>query len=153
MAACGPWRAGGYLRLRASKRWPHIRVSTVHDQWRSGQGGEAPPERRLRTGPHPDSPPVSTGACAHRPRSPRWPESRGDRHVLVAQAQKCRLYEMYAAYPQRHGASWKAGSGALWSLRSNALRPAGWTSADAAGLPILPLLVRYEDVAAGTIKH
>jgi hypothetical protein len=75
----------------------------------------------------------------------------GDRHVLVLQRGSCRLYELYAA--QRAGAGWQAGSGAVFNLRSNALRPAGWTSADAAGLPILPLLVRYEEVRAGRIDH
>jgi hypothetical protein len=75
----------------------------------------------------------------------------GDRHVLVLQRGSCRLYELYAA--RRHGAGWEAGSGAVFNLRSNALRPEGWTSADAAGLPILPLLVRYPEVAAGQIDH
>ena len=63
----------------------------------------------------------------------------------------CRLYELFDAR-QVNGA-WTAGSGATWDLRSNALRPAGWTSADAAGLPILPGLVRYDEVAAGVIAH
>src|SRR6185436_2128809 len=63
----------------------------------------------------------------------------------------CRLYELYAA--ERRGGSWTAGSGAIWNLRSNALRPATWTSADAAGLPILPGLARYDEVARGSIDH
>jgi hypothetical protein len=75
----------------------------------------------------------------------------GDRHVLVLQAGACKLYELYAA--ARRGAGWEAGSGAVFNLRSNALRPEGWTSADAAGLPILPLLVRYAEVRAGRIDH
>ncbi|HYM56206.1 MAG TPA: hypothetical protein VES97_12660 [Solirubrobacteraceae bacterium] len=75
----------------------------------------------------------------------------GDRHVLVLQKGSCRLYELYSA--RRRGAGWEAGSGAVFNLRSNALRPAGWTSADAAGLPILPLLVRYPEVASGRIDH
>ncbi len=75
----------------------------------------------------------------------------GDRHVLVLQTGSCRLYELYNA--QRRGAGWEAGSGAVFNLRSNALRPEGWTSADAAGLPILPLLVRYPEVHAGRIDH
>jgi hypothetical protein len=75
----------------------------------------------------------------------------GDRHVLVLQTGSCRLYELYAA--QRKGAGWEAGSGAVFNLRSNALRPEGWTSADAAGLPIFPLLVRYPEVHAGRIDH
>ncbi|MBI5310575.1 MAG: hypothetical protein HZB14_06055 [Actinobacteria bacterium] len=77
----------------------------------------------------------------------------GDRHVIVVDRDRCRLYELYAAYPRRGGRSWRAGSGAIWSMRSNRLRPAGWTSADAAGLPILPGLARYEEVAAGEIDH
>lgn len=75
----------------------------------------------------------------------------GDRHVLVLQKGTCRLYELYSA--RRHGAGWEAGSGAVFNLRSNALRPEGWTSADAAGLPIFPLLVRYPEVQAGQIDH
>jgi hypothetical protein len=78
--------------------------------------------------------------------------STGDRHVLIVQSGVCKLYELYAAYPQSSG-SWKAGSGAVWSLNSNALRPSAWTSADAAGLPILPGLVRYDEVASGVIPH
>jgi hypothetical protein len=69
----------------------------------------------------------------------------------VVDTSNCHLYEMYDAHPSAGG--WHAGSGAVWDLRSNALRPAGWTSADAAGLPILPGLVRYEEVAAGHIDH
>jgi hypothetical protein len=75
----------------------------------------------------------------------------GDRHVLVLQEGSCKLYELDAA--QRSPGGWNAGSGAVFSLRSNALRPNGWTSADAAGLPILPLLVRYPEVHAGQIDH
>ncbi len=80
------------------------------------------------------------------------PSSTGDRHVLVVDQDNCKLYEVYAAYPQGDG-SWQAGSGALFNLRSNALRPETWTSADAAGLPILPGLARYAEVAAGAIRH
>jgi hypothetical protein len=75
----------------------------------------------------------------------------GDRHVLVLQQGTCKLYELYAA--QRKGSGWDAGSGAVFNLRSNVLRPEGWTSADAAGLPIFPLLVRYPEVRAGRIDH
>jgi hypothetical protein len=75
----------------------------------------------------------------------------GDRHVLVLQEGACKLYELYHA--QRHGAGWEAGSGAIFNLRRNALRPEGWTSADAAGLPIFPLLARYREVHAGRIDH
>ena len=80
------------------------------------------------------------------------PNSTGDRHVLVVDTTTCKLYEVYDAHPQPDG-SWHAGSGAVFGLGSNALRPAGWTSADAAGLPILPGLVRYDEVATGEIRH
>ena len=80
------------------------------------------------------------------------PQSSGDRHVLVVDRDGGKLYELFAAYPNADG-SWHAGSGAVFDLNSNALRPATWTSADAAGLPILPGLVRYEEVAAGAIDH
>ncbi len=80
------------------------------------------------------------------------PDSDGDRHVLVVDTDNCILYELYYAWPQADG-SWEAGSGAIYDLHSNALRPEGWTSADAAGLPILPGLIRYEEVAAGEIRH
>lgn len=79
--------------------------------------------------------------------------STGDRHVLVLQQGVCKLYEMWDAYPIDHGASWRAGSGALFHLDSNKLRPNGWTSADAAGLPILPALVKCAEVQAGEIDH
>lgn len=75
----------------------------------------------------------------------------GDRHLLVLQEGTCKLYEMFAA--ARRGEGWEAEGGVVFNLRSNALRPNGWTSADAAGLPIFPLLVRYEEVAAGRIDH
>ena len=71
----------------------------------------------------------------------------GDRHALIVDRDACRLYELYAL--RRVGGRWTAGSGAIWNLRSNRLRPAGWTSADAAGLPILPGLARYDEVARG----
>ena len=79
--------------------------------------------------------------------------STGDRHVLVVDRDACRLWELYSAYPQSGGASWTAGSGATWDLNSNVMRPLGWTSGDAAGLPILPGLVRADEVAAGEIDH
>ncbi len=80
------------------------------------------------------------------------PDSDGDRHAIFVDKDNCKLYELYALYPRANG-GWKAGSGAIWDLRSNALRPDGWTSADAAGLPILPGLARYDEVAAGVIDH
>jgi hypothetical protein len=80
------------------------------------------------------------------------PESDGDRHVLVLVQGDCTLYEMYYAFPQADG-RWEAANGAVYDLNSHALRPDDWTSADAAGLPILPGLVRYDEVAAGEIRH
>ncbi|MFN8109430.1 MAG: hypothetical protein U0Y82_06240 [Thermoleophilia bacterium] len=78
-------------------------------------------------------------------------EGGSDRHMLIVDRSKCRLYELFAA--QRSGSGWTAGSGATWDLRSNRLRPDGWTSADAAGLPILPGLARYDEVRRGAILH
>ena len=103
---------------------------------RFGYAGESDP------GPYPVPPdaPVEGG-----------PDAGGDRHVLVVQAGSCRLYELFDAH--REGGGWRAGSGAVWDLRSNRLRPSGWTSADAAGLPILAGLVRYEEVARGRVDH
>jgi len=79
--------------------------------------------------------------------------STGDRHVIVVDRDTCTDYELFAAYPHDGGLRWTAGSGAIFNLRSNHLRPAGWTSADAAGLPILPGLARYDEVAGGSIDH
>jgi hypothetical protein len=80
--------------------------------------------------------------------------SDGDRHVLVVDRARCRLYELYRAFfvrtPRKH---WNADSGVIWNLRSVALRTDGFTSADAAGLPIFPGLVRYDEARAGTIDH
>jgi hypothetical protein len=94
-------------------------------------------------GPYPIPPgvPIEGGASSY-----------GDRHVLVLDSDRCRLYETWDSWPQADG-SWRAGSGAVFNLGSNALRPDGWTSADAAGLPVLPGLVRYEEVASGEIRH
>ena len=82
------------------------------------------------------------------------PQSTGDRHVLVIDRDAWMLYELFAAYPESGGARWSAGSGAIFDMNTNALRPAGWTSADAAGLPIFPGLVRYDEaVEQGEIRH
>ena len=90
------------------------------------------------------------GKCAHR----RWPTSAGDRHVLVIDRDNWKLYELGYAFPINNGVSWNANCGALFDLNSNAFRPAGWTSADAAGLPIFPGLVRYDEVfEQGAINH
>jgi hypothetical protein len=79
------------------------------------------------------------------------PHASGDRHAILVDKNSCRLYELYDLRRTSHG--WTAGSGAVWSLRSNHLRPAGWTSADAAGLPIFPGLARWDEVGRGTIDH
>jgi hypothetical protein len=78
-------------------------------------------------------------------------EAGGDRHVLVLDRDRCRLYETFDSHYV--GPGWSCGSGAVFDLGSNALRPDGWTSADAAGLPILPGLVRREEVLSGQIRH
>jgi hypothetical protein len=80
------------------------------------------------------------------------PQATGDRHVLVLDQDACVLYELFYAFPQA-GGSWRAHSGAVFDLSSNALRPDSWTSGDAAGLPILPGLVRYDEAASGAITH
>ena len=86
------------------------------------------------------------------PFGPKTPiENGSDRHALMVNKDTCTLYELYDA-DWNHGHP-TAGSGAVWDLSSNTLRPDGWTSADAAGLPILPGLVRYDEVAAGSIRH
>lgn len=90
--------------------------------------------------PIPPNPPIEGG-----------PNGTGDRHILVVDADRWILYELYAAYPNGNG--WRAGSGAIWDLNRNHYRPAGWTSADAAGLPILPGLVRWDEVELGDIPH
>lgn len=95
-------------------------------------------------GPYPIPPDAPIEGGAH---------STGDRHVLVVDTGECRLYELFNAFPENGGSRWRADSGAIFDLNGYALRPRGWTSADAAGLPILPGLVRYEEVAAGEIRH
>jgi hypothetical protein len=84
------------------------------------------------------------------PTSPKV-EGGSDRHILIVDKDACQLYELFDA--RLAGGIWAAGSGATWDLRSNALRPAGWTSSDAAGLPILAGLVRYDEAVAGAILH
>jgi hypothetical protein len=78
-------------------------------------------------------------------------QASGDRHAIVVDRSTCRDYETWLTRHTAHG--WTAGSGATWSLRSNRLRPKGWTSADAAGLPILPGLLRWSEVKAGHVDH
>jgi hypothetical protein len=91
--------------------------------------------------PIPEGAPIEGGSCAS-----------GDRHVIVVQEGSCTLYELFNARPLA-GGGWRADSGAVFDLTSHALRPAGWTSADAAGLPILPGLVRWQEIEAGAIEH
>jgi hypothetical protein len=80
------------------------------------------------------------------------PNADGDRHVIALDSAACKVWELFDAHPQGNG-SWRAGSGAVFDLRSNALRRTGWTSADAAGLSVYAGLVRYDEVAAGRIDH
>jgi opacity protein-like surface antigen len=100
-------------------------------------------------GPFPIPP---TAAIEGAPAGEPNPDS-GDRHVIVIQRQRCVDYELYNAVRVRGGASWEVSSSARWDLTRNGRRPAGWTSADAAGLPIFPGLLRYEEAASGTIRH
>jgi hypothetical protein len=81
------------------------------------------------------------------------PDSDGDRHVIAIDTDNCMLYELYDAHPVPASNRWDAVCGVTFDLTSNDLRPPGWTSADAAGLPIFPGLVRYDEVAAGEIGH
>ena len=96
--------------------------------------------------------PTSATRSAATPGSRAAAPPDGDRHAIVVDRSTCRLYETWATYPQR-GSRWTAGSGATWRLTSNRLRPQGWTSADAAGLPILPGLLRYGEVRSGRVDH
>jgi len=130
--------------------WPPGSDSPIGIPWIDVPGSQTPVpvtflyEDESDPGPYPIPPdaPIEGG-----------PNATGDRHVLVVDRDACVLYELYRAFPENGGASWSADSGAVFDLGSNALRPDGWTSADAAGLPILPGLVRYEEVAAGEIRH
>ena len=97
--------------------------------------------------PIPPTAPIE-GATAQQP-----DPQEGDRHVLVVQRQRCVDYELYNAVRVDGGASWQVSSSARWDLTRNQRRPPRWTSADAAGLPILPGLLRYEEAASGTIRH
>lgn len=91
--------------------------------------------------PIPPDPPIEGGDA-----------STGDRHVIAIDRDTCTYYETWSTYPNGDG-SWRAGSGAIFDMSSNEMRPRGWTSADAAGLPILPGLVRYEEVERGDVHH
>lgn len=118
---------------------PFVTVSSTATQWPvryTDYGDESDPGPF----PIPRHAPIEGGAA-----------SDGDRHVIALQKGTCELFELYRAFPR--STRWDAASGATWDLRSNRLRPAGWTSADAAGLPILPGLARCEDIAAGAVRH
>jgi hypothetical protein len=99
-------------------------------------------------GPYPIPPLVPVEGGGTRPSA-----GRGDAHVLLVQVGTCSLYEIFAARRHSGGTSWTGGSGAVFDLGSNDLRPDTWTSADAAGLPILPGLIRYDEIADGEITH
>jgi hypothetical protein len=99
--------------------------------------------------PIPNDAPVE-GQPVGQPNTADW---GGDRHVLVIDDDNCLLYETFDSHPVNAGQSWTAGSGAIWDLTSNVLRPETWTSADAAGLPIFAGLVRYSEVQSGVIDH
>jgi hypothetical protein len=109
--------------------------------------GRATPRRAVRF-QYPDESDRVRYPIPARPRIERG----SDRHLLMLDRDACRLFELFAAR-RTPGGAWRAGSGAVFDLRSNRLRPAGWTSADAAGLPILPGLARYDEVAGGGIQH
>lgn len=79
--------------------------------------------------------------------------SSDDHHLLILQEGTCTLYEMWRAQPPTGGQGWTAANGAVFHLNKNTLRPKGWTSADAAGLPIFPALIKCQEVAAGSINH
>jgi hypothetical protein len=128
----GAWNGGPIGIPYATVPGTQPGVTVSFDYWDESDPGPYP---------IPPDPPIEGG-----------PASTGDRHVLVVDQDRCVLYELFYAWPNPDG-SWHAGSGAVFDLRSNALRPAGWTSADAAGLPILPGLVRYDEIAAGEIRH
>jgi hypothetical protein len=91
--------------------------------------------------PIPNDPPIEGG-----------PDSEGDRHIIILQSGACKLFELFEAWPQTNN-TWNAGSGAVFDLKSNTLRPDTWTSADAAGLAILPGLVKYDEVFSGEVNH
>jgi hypothetical protein len=109
----------------------HARVRVTFQYWRESWRGLYPlgPDTKVEGG--------------------QW--TSGDRHTIVVDRDRCLLYETWAT--RKASGRWYAGSGALWNLRSNELRPRGWTSADAAGLPILPGLLRYDEVAARAVDH
>jgi len=111
----------------------HAKVTVTFDYWQESDRVPYPlgPDTRVEGG--------------------QW--TSGDRHTIVVDRDTCRLYETWATRKSGNPVVWRAGSGATWNLNSNALRPRNWTSADAAGLPILPGLLRYDEVAALAVDH
>lgn len=99
-------------------------------------------------GPYPIPPLVAVEGGSTRPSA-----GRGDAHILLINPDTCMLHETFASKSRRRGTSWTAGSGAVYDLNSNALRPETWTSADAAGLPIMAGLLRYDEILAGEVTH
>jgi hypothetical protein len=136
-------------RPHASDQWVNsIRNTGFHMDFGSGMGWR-PTHPVVGADPkalsfyYPMSRPISIPASRR--------SNGGDHHILIVDNSTCTLYELFDA--SYSGGSWHAGSGAIWDLNSNALRPDTWTSADAAGLPILPGLVRYEEILSGQIDH
>ena len=129
--------------------------STLHPDF-SNQGnygipfnvvGKTTPRQRIRAFDYADESDRVKYPIPVRPKI----EGGSDRHMLMIDRDACHLFELFGA--QRAGNGWRAGSGAVWNLSSNALRRDGWTSADAAGLPIFPGLVRFDEVKRGVINH
>jgi hypothetical protein len=139
---------------RSAAYLAHIPAGGVHPDFGSWQGYGIPfnvvpgsqPRKRVRFVYTDQSDRVGYPI----PKHPKI-ERGSDAHMLIVDRGHCRLYELFAAHKTASG--WHAGSGATWALRSNRLRRPGWTSADAAGLPILPGLVRWNEVKKGVINH
>lgn len=131
----GEWDGGpiGIPYVEVGSSQPLVNIYFHPDGW--------PEESDTEPAPVPDNAPIEGG-----------PGSNGDRHVLVLDNDNCKLYELYRAFP-RQGGGWEVMSSAYYDLNSHALRPDGWTSADAAGLPIYPGLVTYDEVLSGRIDH
>ena len=134
----------GTFYLGAPIGIPFVTVPGTQPKVPIAFGSEAGDESDPGPYPIPPDAPIEGGAGA---------PAGSDRHVLVLERDNCILYELYNSFPQNGGASWTAYSGAVFDLRSHALRPDTWTSADAAGLPILPGLVRYDEANSGEIRH
>ncbi|WP_412741542.1 hypothetical protein [Krasilnikovia sp. MM14-A1004] len=171
-AACDPVPAGSYWRADVSRLPRHPRSATYvasigtraaltadfgSGQWDGGPIGIPVTVARAGTARVPvrfeyaDESDPGPYPIPRNAKIEGGPAATGDRHIIVYDPAACRAYELYDAHPAGNG--WRAGSGAVYDLRSQRLRPDGWTSADAAGLPVLAGLVRYEEVAAGHVDH